>query len=75
MIGGEKINKFFLENVLMLYKLQSERNLPPWYLEAEEIEAEDSEDAVRKFYEHHDKDEVRAISCSEKIPDWSKSSS
>ena len=52
----------------MLYKLQSERNLPPWYLEAEEIEAEDSEDAVRKFYEHHDKDEVRAISCSEKIP-------
>ena len=54
----------------MLYKLQSERNLPPWYLEAEEIEAEDPEDAVRKFYEHHDKDEVsvRAISCSEKNP-------
>ena len=70
MIGGEKIkiNNFFLENVLMLYKLQSERNLPPWYLEAEEIEAEDPEDAVRKFYEHHDKDEVRAISCSEKNP-------
>ena len=59
----------------MLYKLQSERNLPPWYLEAEEIEAEDPEDAVRKFYEHHDKDEDRDISCSEKIPDWSKSSS
>ena len=75
MISGEKINNFFLENVLMLYKLQSERNLPPWYLEAEEIEAEDPEDAVRKFYEHHDKDVVRAISCSEKIPDWSKSSS
>ena len=74
MISGEK-NKFFLEDILMLYKLQSERNLPPWYLEAEEIEAEDPEDAVRKFYEHHDKDEVRAISCSEKIPDWSKSSS
>ena len=52
----------------MLYKLQSERNLPPWYLEAEEIEAEDPDDAVRKFYEHHDKDEVRAISCSEKNP-------
>ena len=68
MIGGEKINKFFLEDILMLYKLQSERNLPPWYLEAEEIEAEDPEDAVRKFYEHHDKDEVRAISCSEKNP-------
>ena len=47
----------------MLYKLQLERNLPPWYLEAEEIEAEDPEDAVRKFYEHHDKDEVRSISC------------
>ena len=52
----------------MLYKLQSERNLPPWYLGAEEIEAEDPEDAMRKFYEHHDKDEVRAISCSENIP-------
>ncbi len=52
----------------MLYKLQSERNLPPWYLEAEEIEAEDSEDAVRKFYEHHDNDEARVISCSEKNP-------
>ena len=52
----------------MLYKLQSERNLPPWYLEAEEIEAEDPEDAVRKFYEHHDNAEARVISCSEKNP-------
>ena len=52
----------------MLYKLQSERNLPPWYLEAEEIEAEDSEDAVRKFYELHDNVEARVISCSEKNP-------
>ena len=52
----------------MLYKLQSERNLPPWYLEDEEIDAEDSEDAVRKFYERHDNDEARVIRCSEKNP-------
>ena len=52
----------------MLYKLQSERNLPPWQLEAEEIEAEDPEDAVRKFYERHDNDEARVIRCSEKNP-------
>ena len=52
----------------MLYNLRSERNLPPWYLEAEEIEAEDPEDAVRKFYERHDNNEARVISCSEKNP-------
>ena len=52
----------------MLYNLRSERNLPPWYLEAEEIEAEDPEDAVRKFYERHDSFEDRVISCSEKNP-------
>ena len=46
----------------MLYTVQSERNLPPWYTESEDLEAEDPEDAVRKFYEHKNHDEVRVNS-------------